>query len=119
MIRYPQEVARLQELEPKIAGGTTAVVAVIYNEQLYVANTGDSRAYILEELPNGTLGGHQLSTDHGVENEDELVRLQALGLDINELKKSGRLGTQENTRSIGDYCIKDGYKDVDILRYKF
>ena len=110
------EVAQLQELEPKIAGGTTAVIAVIYNEQLYVANTGDSRAYVIEELPNGTLGGRLLSTDHGVDNEDELIRLQQLGLNIEQLKKSGRLGTQENTRSIGDYCIKKGYRDVDVLR---
>ena len=94
------------------------MIAVIYNEQLYVANTGDSRAYILEELPNGTLAGEQLSTDHGLDNEEEVLRLQSLDLDVEQLKKSGRLGTQENTRSIGDYCIKEGYKDVDVLRYR-
>ena len=34
----------------------------------------------------------QLSEDHGVKNEQELQRLMALGLDREQLRKSGRLG---------------------------
>ena len=52
-----------------------------------------------------------------MENQDELERLTDLcGLDGEMLRKNGRLGSQENTRSIGDYNIKEGYKDVDTLR---
>lgn len=51
-----------------------------------------------------------------MENPNELERLARLGLDTNVLKHNGRLGTQENTRSIGDYNIKRGYQDVDALR---
>lgn len=114
---YPLEVARLQELEPKIAGGTTVAVAVICNNKLYVANVGDSRVVLIREKEDGTLIAEQLTVDHTVQNWDELRRLEDLGLDPNELTKAGRLGSQENTRSIGDYKIKEGYQDVDILRH--
>ena len=114
---FPVQVARLQQLESKISGGCTAVVAVITNNRLYVANVGDSRAILAYEESDGSLQVKQLSEDHGVENEQEMQRLMALGLDREQLKKSGRLGTQENTRSIGDYSIKGGYKDIDVLRY--
>ena len=49
---YPEKVSRLQEIEPEIAGGTTAVVAVIVNGLLYVANTGDSRAIVVRNTEN-------------------------------------------------------------------
>ena len=113
---YPNEVARLEELEPLISGGCTAVVAVVCGNQLYVANVGDSRAVVVCQTPYETLETRQLSTDHDVKNENELKRLEQLGLDPEKLKRAGRLGPQENTRSIGDYNIKGGYKSVDILR---
>ena len=93
------------------------MVAVITNNRLYVANVGDSRAILAYEERDGSLQVKQLSEDHGVENEQEIQRLTALGLDREQLKKSGRLGTQENTRSIGDYILKGGYKDMDVLWY--
>ena len=113
---YPYEVARLQELESLISGGCTAVVAVVCGNKLYVANVGDSRAVVVYQTPNGALETLQLSTDHVVRNEDELKRLEKLGLDPEELKRAGRLGPQEYTRSIGDYNIKGGYQSVDTLR---
>ena len=115
---FPAEAARLQELESHISGGCTAVVAVLTSKRLYVANVGDSRAILAYKERDGSLQVIQLSEDHGVENEQELKRLTALGLDREQLKKSGRLGTQENTRSIGDYILKEGYKDMDVLWYK-
>ena len=33
------------------------------------------------------------------------------------MRRVGRLGTQQNTRCIGDFNIKNGYSDHDILRY--
>ena len=81
-----------------------------------MANVGDSRAILIRERPRDrTLYAEQLSVDHCVENEHELTRLEALGLNREKLKKAGRLGMQENTRSIGDYYIKQGYRDVDTL----
>ena len=115
--KFPAQAARLQELESHISGGCTAVVAVLTSNRLYVANIGDSRAIVAHEDRYGSMQVKQLSEDHGIENEQELERLMALGLDREQLKKTGRLGTQENTRSIGDYLVKASYKDVDVLRY--
>ena len=112
---FPVEVMRIQELESHISGGCTAVMAVLTTDRLYIANVGDSRALLVYKERDGSLQIKQLSVDHSVDNEQELERLKALGLDREQLKKSGRLGTQENTRSIGDYILKKGYKDMDIL----
>ena len=92
------------------------MVAVLTSDRLYVANVGDSKAILAYKASDGSLQVKQLSVDHSIENEQELERLTALGLDREQLKKSGRLGTQENTRSIGDYILKGGYKDVDTIR---
>ena len=92
-------------------------MAVLTNNRLYIANVGDSRAVVAYEASDGSLQVKQLSKDHDVGNEQELERLVALGLDREQLKKSGRLGTQENTRSIGDYILKGGYKDMETLWY--
>ena len=60
----------------------------------------------------------QLSVDHVTNNKEELERLAKLGLDIQQILRNRRIGNQENTRSIGDYGVKGGYKDFDILRCK-
>ena len=57
----------------------------------------------------------QISVDHNTSDEDELRRLAKCGLDP-VMVRHKRLGTQQNTRSVGDYSIKGGYKSVDILR---
>ena len=105
-LQYPVEVSELQELKGLLSGGTTVVLAVIINDRLHIANVGDSRALLVRELNDGNLDLEQLSTDHGVDNDNELARLVAIGLDGEQLRKSGRLGSQENTRSIGDYCLQ-------------
>lgn len=58
----------------------------------------------------------RISVDHNTSNEGELQRLARCGLDPNKLRQDKRLGMQQNTRSIGDYSIKGGYTNVDILR---
>lgn len=114
-MQYPTVVQDLQEIEPLVAGGSTAVIAVVRDNKLYVGNVGDSRALIIKSHPPNDLIMNQLTVDHVVEDELELERLTRIGLDRNKLIKTGRLGSQENTRSIGDYCLKEGYQDVDDL----
>lgn len=87
--------------------------------RLYVANVGDSRAVLCLWIGStGTLQCDQISDDHNVYNPLEQSRLENLGLNVQKLVEWGRLGPYANTRSIGDYSIKGGYKDVDILRWK-
>ncbi|GAB1600227.1 TGF-beta-activated kinase 1 and MAP3K7-binding protein 1-like [Argonauta hians] len=111
-----QEIQKkIQEVEMKISGGTTATVALVNHNKLFVINVGNTRALFCK-LENGTLHVTQLSVDHTVSNEDELRRLQQLGLDVDKLKIFQRLGKSENTRCIGDYSVKAGYKDIENLR---
>lgn len=47
--QYQKVLERLKVLEREISGGTMAVVAVILNNKLYIANVGES--------PAGGVGG--------------------------------------------------------------
>ena len=87
-----------------------------YYFRLYTANIGDSRAVLCEEDENGRIIASQLSDDHNVFNPDEQDRLRKLGLDTGQLLQLRRLGPFQITRSIGDYLIKGGYTEVDVLR---
>lgn len=53
--KYPEQVERIQELNDKITGGTTAVIALIFNNKLYVANAGDSRAVLCRQVDGTSL----------------------------------------------------------------
>ncbi|KAK6171338.1 hypothetical protein SNE40_019549 [Patella caerulea] len=112
--KYPEIMNKLHALETQISGGTTACVVLIYNNKLYVANVGDTRA-LLCTTSNGVLKVMQLSHDHTLADEQEQIRLVNLGLDVEKLKQLRKLGTSDNTRCIGDYHVKGGYKDIDIL----
>lgn len=116
---FPSQVEEIQRLDNEIKGGTTAVVALIYNHYLHIANVGDSRALLCFQGRDNHLHVEQLSVDHTTRNEDELRRLQECGLDPEKLRRYKRLGVQQNTRSIGDHSIKGGYRDIEIIRYIF
>ncbi|XP_065351282.1 TGF-beta-activated kinase 1 and MAP3K7-binding protein 1-like [Cloeon dipterum] len=113
--KYPELVNKLQQLNNEIASGTTAVVALIYRGKLYVANVGDSRALLCKTDEKGVLRVTQLTVDHGLDNEDELLRLTQIGLDSSKICQGSRLGNQENTRCLGNYLVKGGYKEFDEL----
>lgn len=91
-----------------------AVVAVLLSNRLYVANVGTNRALLCKSTVDG-LQVTQLNMDHTTENEDELFRLSQLGLDAGKLKQVGVICGQESTRRIGDYKVKYGYTDIDLL----
>jgi PPM family protein phosphatase len=58
---YNESLAMSPKLEPDQMMGSTCVAAVILGDTVYVANVGDSRAYIVR---NGQ--AHQISLDHSV-----------------------------------------------------
>lgn len=72
---------KLDRLNCELSCGTTAVIALVRYNKLYVANVGDSRALLCRTDENGVLRVIQLSSDHDLSNEDELLRLYNLGLD--------------------------------------
>ncbi|EQB77202.1 TGF-beta-activated kinase 1 and MAP3K7-binding protein 1 isoform alpha [Camelus ferus] len=112
--QYQKILERLKTLEKEIAGGAMAVVAVLLNNRLYVANVGTNRALLCKSTVDG-LQVTQLNVDHTTENEDELFRLSQLGLDAGKIKQVGVICGQESTRRIGDYKVKYGYTDIDLL----
>ena len=116
---YPDVVNKLSAVCEKLAGGTTAAVAVICNDVLHVANVGDSRVLLAYNEPETSpdLYCRQLTVDHDCGNKDELKRLEGLGLNAKAIVKSGRIGSQQCTRTLGDYSVKGGYQEFDILRY--
>lgn len=84
---------------PVVQSGCTAIVAVIHQGQLHVANAGDSRAVLCragEAL--------ELSKDHKPTQEAELLRIQQAGGWVTE---AGRVNGNLNlSRSVGDLRYK-------------
>lgn len=78
---------KLKVLNYELSAGTSAVVALVYKGRLYVANIGDSRALLCKTDNNQVLRVIQLSVDHDLGNEDELLRLSKLGLNIDSVRQ--------------------------------
>lgn len=79
------------------------MIALIHNNKLYVANVGDSRALLCKTDANGVLRVVQLSIDHDLRNEDELLRLYKLGLNTEKIRqsKSNECGNDDATPKSG------------------
>ena len=58
----------------------------------------------------------QLTADHNLNNDDEIKRLSELGIDAEKVRQTGRLAGHFYTRSIGDYHIKNDYRDIEMIR---
>ncbi|KAF7382415.1 TGF-beta-activated kinase 1 and MAP3K7-binding protein 1-like isoform X2 [Vespula maculifrons] len=113
--KFPHLVDKLNSLNCELSAGTSAVVALVYGGRLYVANVGDSRALLCKTDDNQVLRVIQLSVDHDLRNEDELLRLSHLGLDTDSIRQGSHLGNQENTRCLGNYLVKGGYREFEEL----
>jgi len=84
--------------------GTTAVVALVHNNKLYVANAGDSRCILCR---SGKVV--EMSKDHSPDVEDERNRIEAAG---SKICSEGRINGGINlTRAIGDHGYKQN-KDL-------
>lgn len=71
---------RLAETDINTAfSGSTLVYGVKIDDQLYVANVGDSRCVLVRQGPNGQPQAIALSTDQKPEREDERARIVAHG----------------------------------------
>ncbi|XP_002441544.1 probable protein phosphatase 2C 51 [Sorghum bicolor] len=81
--------------------GSTAVVAVVGQRRIVVANCGDSRAVL-------SRGGVAvpLSTDHKPDRPDEMQRVEAAGGRVINWNGYRVLGVLATSRSIGDYYLK-------------
>ncbi|KAG8014575.1 TGF-beta-activated kinase 1 and MAP3K7-binding protein 1 [Nibea albiflora] len=106
---------RLKELEQEVSGGATAVVALILNNKLYIANVGTNRALLCKSSIDGQNQVLQIGRPHSTDNEDELQRLAALGVDSARVRQAGQIAGQSSTRRLGDYRVKFNYNEIDLL----
>ncbi|KAL4465972.1 hypothetical protein ABPG74_004209 [Tetrahymena malaccensis] len=82
-----------------IYAGCTANVCLIYNNQLYVANSGDSRSVLCsKDQP------FAMSIDHKPDDKIELERIRAAGGFVAEGRVNGNLNL---SRAMGDFEYKD------------
>lgn len=114
--KVPDLVENIKRINCELSSGTAAAVALIYNGKLYVANVGNCRVLLCQTDQNSVLKVVQLSVDHDLRNEDELLRLSQLGISLESLRKSSHLGNQENTRCLGNYLVKGDYKELEDLK---
>jgi len=88
-----------EEDKPGKDSGCTAVMALLVNNKLYVANAGDSRCVV-------SVGGkaHDMSKDHKPEDELELKRICKAG---GRVSSDGRVNGGLNlSRALGDHNYK-------------
>lgn len=88
--RCTVQVNELNVINTELSCGCSAVVALIHCNRLYVANVGDSRALLCRTDQDQVLRVVQLSQDHNLSNEDEVLRLNCLGISKEKISK-GRL----------------------------
>lgn len=113
--KYPDVVEKLNNINCELACGTAAAVVLIFNKKLYVANVGNCRVLLCQTDENNVMKVIQLSVDHDLKNEDELLRLSQIGINVNNLKNTSHLGNQSNTRCLGNYLVKGAYKEFEDL----
>lgn len=87
----PDDVDNIKRINYELSSGTAAAVALIYNNKLFVANVGNCRVLLCQTDVNSVLKVVQLSVDHDLKNEDELLRLSQLGINIESLRKCNYL----------------------------
>lgn len=93
-------VGAKEEVE-EMTVGSTAVTAVVGEEEVVIANCGDSRAVICR---NGV--AVPLSIDHKPDRPDELARIEASGGRVINWNGYRVLGVLATSRSIGDHYLK-------------
>lgn len=106
---------RLQELEQEVRGGATAVVALILNNKLHIANMGTDRALLCRSSADGQNQVLPIGRAHSTDNEDELQRLATLGVDSALVRQAGQIAGHNSTRRLGDYRAKIHYSDIHLL----
>ncbi|XP_035769291.1 TGF-beta-activated kinase 1 and MAP3K7-binding protein 1 [Neolamprologus brichardi] len=106
---------RLKELEQEVSGGATVAVALILNNKLYIANVGTNRVLLCKSSSDGQNQVLQIGRPHSTDNEDELQRLAALGLDSSRIRQAGQIAGQSSSRRLGDYRVKFNYNEIDLL----
>ena len=111
---YPRINDRIIELQSSLSSGLSAVLALIYKHKLYVACTGDTRAFLAKESFNSDgvsfLRPIPMTVVHSIDNSMELLRLSKQQIDINSVRVNKRFGNMKLTKCLGNFYLKKFYK---------
>lgn len=86
--QYQPIVDQLHHINRELAIGASVVLALIHRDRLYICNVGSCRALLCRNDANGVLRVIQLSVEHNLHNEDEVLRLSQLGVDVETVRQS-------------------------------
>lgn len=78
---------RLNLINEDLKMGTSIVLTLIHKHKLYICNIGTCRALLCKNDSNNVLRVVQLSVDHNLYNEDEILRLKQLGVDVQAFRQ--------------------------------
>lgn len=96
---------------PGSSSGCTAVVALLHENELYVANAGDSRCVVCRDGK-----AMDMSFDHKPEDTEELERIRKAG---GRVTMDGRVNGGLNlSRAIGDHAYKTVFYSFIIFETK-
>lgn len=113
--KYQDVLNKLNEINSELTIGSSVLIALITNKKLYIAHIGVCRALLVKnDEKNNLIRVIQVTVDHNLYNEDELLRLCGLGLEAGSLRSE-----IVTTRCIGNYMGKGGYKDSEFLSQSF
>uniref|UniRef100_A0A0N5AM49 PPM-type phosphatase domain-containing protein n=1 Tax=Syphacia muris TaxID=451379 RepID=A0A0N5AM49_9BILA len=96
----------MDAMNAQISGFATALIALIYNNKLFIANLGDSRALLIKRV-NSEWKVVKICDWHHPSDPDEACRLADLEIDSDDVEPP--------TRCFGDFFRKWGYKEVPSL----
>lgn len=105
-------LSKLKELEQRLNVGASIALCLKNNNKLYICNVGTCRVLLCKIDENKAPRVIQFSVDHNLNNLDETLRLESLGLNANNLRANHFF----ETRVIGCYEGKGGYKDNEYLK---
>jgi serine/threonine protein phosphatase PrpC len=88
-------------------GGTTATIALIADEMIYVGNVGDSLAIVGEREFESSITVHPVTPKDSLKNREEFIRVSQTGAKITRKGRISRAGHSLNmTRALGDFYLK-------------
>lgn len=108
--QYQAIVDQLNHINRELAVGASVVLALLHRGRLYICNVGSCRALLCRNDANGVLRVIQLSVEHNLHNEDEVLRLSQMGLDVETVGQSECAGRsclfgRRNRKANGFYLL--------------
>lgn len=86
-------------------GGSTATIALIVGNKLYLGNLGDSSS-VLAVKEDGYLRGYRLSKEHKPNDPEEKKRIESVGGQVRGDRVIGPFSAINMSRAIGDFMFK-------------